>query len=226
MAACAFLDGSACGVIEMVTMLGFGGSGGAAYVAEIDMTPPNAWLVTMVSTPQLAPLHPGPEMVQERFVEGFEPAIGVRVEAMVPDPPEATADGAESCREKLLVMVTAAETCLPGSATLCAVRVTADTAGRNCGAMKLPFTSSEPHAAGQATPERLQRIAALGCPALVIAAWNCCVAPSSTPIAPGVSAMAMSLRMELVAEACLAESTTLCAVIVMVAEAGRIWGAV
>src|SRR6267142_5483573 len=89
----------------MVTMLGFGGVGGAAYVAEIDMTPPNAWLVTMVSTPQLAPLHPGPEMVQERFVEGFEPAIGVRVEAMVPDPPEATAGGAESCSEKLLVTV-------------------------------------------------------------------------------------------------------------------------
>src|SRR5258705_4016399 len=107
----------------MVTMLGFGGIGGAAYVAEIDMTPPNACLVRMVSTPQLVPLHPGPEMVQERFVEGFDPTIGVRVEAMMPDPPEATAGGAESCREKLLVMMTAVDACLAGSARLCAVRV-------------------------------------------------------------------------------------------------------
>ena len=145
---------------------------------------------------------------------------------MVPDPPEATAGGAESCREKLLVMLTAAETCSPGSATLCAVRVTVDAAGRNCGAVKLPFASSEPQAAGQATPEILQRIAVFGCPALVIAAWNCCVAPSSTPMTPGVSAMAMSLRMEIVADACLLESVALCAVMVTVAEAGRIWGAV
>src|SRR6266436_9019504 len=135
MAACAFLDGSACGVIEMVTMFGFGGIGGAAYVAEIDMTPPNAWLVTMVSTPQLVPLHPGPEMVQERFVEGFEPAIGVRVEAMMPDPPEATAGGAESCREKLLVMVTAADACLVESAALCAVTGRVAGMGRICGAV-------------------------------------------------------------------------------------------
>src|SRR5712671_5482393 len=226
MAACAFFEGSACGVIDMVTILGFGGIGGAAYVAEIDMTPPNAWLVTMVSTPQLVPLHPGPEMVQERFVEGFEPAIGVRVEAMVPDPPEATAGGAESCKEKLLVMVTAAETCLAGSATLCAVKVRVDAAGRNCGAVKLPFASSERRAAGQARPEILQRIAACGGPALLIAGCNCCVAPSSTPMTPGVSAMAMSLRMEIVADACLLESVALCAVMVTVAEAGRIWGAV
>ena len=65
------------------------------------------------------PNSPGPGMVQERFVEGFDPTIGVRVEAMMPDPPEATAGGAESCREKLLVMVTAANACLAGSATLC-----------------------------------------------------------------------------------------------------------
>src|SRR5258705_2823822 len=226
MAACAFLDGSACGVIEMVTMLGLGGIGGAAYVAEIDMTPPNAWLVTMVSTPQLVPLHPGPEMVQERVVEGFEPAIGVRVEAMVPDAPEATAGGAESCKEKLLVMVTAAETCLAGSAALCAVMVSVDAAGRNCGAVKLPFASSEPQAAGHATPEILQRIAAFGCPALETAAWNCCVAPRSTPMTPRVSVKSPSLRMEIVAEACLVESAALWAVMVTVADAGGILGAV
>ena len=206
--------------------MGFGGVTGAAYVAEIDMTPPNDWVVTTVSTPQLVPLHPGPEMVQERFVEGFDPTTGVRVEAMMPDPPEATAGGAESCREKLLVMVTAVDARLAGSATLCAVRVTADAAGRNCGAVKLPFTSSEPHAAGQATPERLQRIAALGCPALVIAAWNGCTAPSSTPMAFGVSTTEISLRMTIEAEACLVESAALCPVMVTVVEAGRICGAV
>jgi len=60
----------------------------------------------------------------------------------------------------------------------------------------------------------------------VIAAWNGCVAPSSTPLVAGVSAMAVSLRMDIVAEAFWAESATLCAVMVMVAEAGRICGAV
>src|SRR6266849_2229591 len=206
----------------MVTMLGFGGVTGAVKVAEVDITPANVWVVTTVSTPQLVPLHPGPEMVQERLVEGLEPATGVSVDSMMPEPPEAIAGGAESCREKLLVMVTAADACLAGSATLCAVRVRVDAAGRNCGAVKLPFASSEPQAAGQARPERLQRIAVFGCPALVIAAWNGCVAPSSTPDAPGVSAMAMSLRMDIVAEAFCAESATLCAVMVMVGEAGRI----
>src|SRR5260370_1556193 len=93
--------------------------------------PPNVGLVAWVSTPQLVPLHPAPEILQERFVEGFEPAIGVSVEAMVPDPPEATAGGAASCKEKLLVMLTAAETCLPGSATLCAVRARVVAGGRN-----------------------------------------------------------------------------------------------
>jgi len=150
--------------------LGFGGVTGAAYVAEADMTPPNSWVVALVSTPQLAPLHPAPEMIQERFVEGFEPATGVSVDAMMTDPPAATAGGAESCREKLLVMVTTAEACLAGSAMLCAVRVTADAAGRNCGAVKLPAASSEPQEAGQASPERLQRTAAFGCPALMIRA--------------------------------------------------------
>ena len=122
--------------------------------------------------------------------------------------------------------VTTAEVCLAGSATLCAVMVTVDAVGRSCGAVKLPFTSSEPHAAGQARPERLQRIAMFGCPALETAAWNGCVAPSSMPMMLGVSAMVMSLRMDIVAEACLVKSAALCAVIVMVAEAGRICGAV
>jgi hypothetical protein len=59
-------------------------------------------------------------------VEGFEPASGVSVAAITPAPPQATLGGAESCSEKLLVMVTAAEACFAGSATLCAVSVTAE----------------------------------------------------------------------------------------------------
>jgi hypothetical protein len=43
--------------------------------------------------------------------------------------------GAESWREKLLVMVTVAEACLEGSAKLCAVMVTAAAAGKICGAV-------------------------------------------------------------------------------------------
>lgn len=202
--------------------MGFGGVTGAMHVAELDMAPPNAWVVTTVSTPQLVPLHPGPEMVQERFVEGFEPATGVSVEAIVPEPPEARLDGAESCREKLLVIVTTAEACFAGSATLCAVRIRVGAAGRNCGAVKLPLVSSEPQEVGQARPKRLQRIAVLGRPPLEIAARNGWTAPSSTPMTLGVSAMATSLRMEIVAEACLLESAALCAVMVIAPTVGRI----
>ena len=61
---------------------------------------------------------------------------------------------------------------------------------------------------------------------LLIDAWNGCVAPSSTPLAPGASETVMSLRIVIVAEACLVASATLCAVTVTVADAGRICGAV
>src|SRR5947209_7547594 len=123
MAACTFFEGSACGVIAMVTMFGLGGAGGAVYVAEVDIAPPTSWVVITVSTPQAVPLHPGPESVQERFGEGFEPATGVSVDAMMPEVPDVTARGAESCREKLLVTVSCADVCFDGSATLCAVTV-------------------------------------------------------------------------------------------------------
>ena len=113
-----------------------GGVTGAVYVAEVDIAPPpRACVVTTVSKPQLAPLHPRPESVQESVVAGFEPATGVNVAAIRPEPPETTLGGAESWREKLLVTVTAAEACLEGSATLCAVMVTAAGAGKICGAV-------------------------------------------------------------------------------------------
>jgi len=68
-------------------------------------------------------------------VLGFEPGAGVNVAAMTLEPPEAMLEGAESCREKLLVMVTAAKACFDGSAMLCAVTVTVAGAGRICGAV-------------------------------------------------------------------------------------------
>lgn len=90
----------------------------------------------------------------------------------------------------------------------------------------MPFASSEPHAVGHAEPEKLQRTAVSGWPLLLIAAWNICVAPSSTPVALGVSKMVMSLRIVMVAEACLVASAILCAVTMTVADVGRILGAV
>jgi hypothetical protein len=120
----------------MVTVLGFGGVTGAAKVAELDVAPlPEACVVTEASTPQVVPLHPVPDRVQESAVLGFEPGTGVSVEAMTPEPPEGMLEGAESCREKLLVIVTVAEACLEESATLCAVSVTVAGAGRICGAV-------------------------------------------------------------------------------------------
>ena len=80
------------------------------------------------------PVHPAPESVQDSVMLGFELGTGVSVAAMTLEPPEATLEGAESCREKLLVMATAAEACFDGSATLCAVTVTVAGAGRICGA--------------------------------------------------------------------------------------------
>ena len=103
---------------------------------EVEIAPPpKACVVTTASTPQLVPLHPVPDRAQERVVEGFEPGTGVSVAAITPEAPEARLEGAESCSEKLLVIVTAAEACLAGSATLCAVTMTVASAGRICGAM-------------------------------------------------------------------------------------------
>ena len=92
-------------------------------------------MVATARTPQLVPLHPAPESVQESVELGIEPGTGVNVAAMTAEPPEAMLEGAESCREKLLVMVTAAEACLDASATLCAVTVAVAGVGRICGAV-------------------------------------------------------------------------------------------
>jgi len=86
--------------------------------------PPSACVVTTTSLPQLVPLQPLPDNVQESAVLGFEPATGVSVATMVAKPPDATLAGAAICKEKLLVIVTVANVCFAGSAALCAVTVT------------------------------------------------------------------------------------------------------
>ena len=90
----------------------------------------------------------------------------------------------------------------------------------------MPLMSMEPHAAGHDEPEMLQAIEALGWPLLTMAAWNGCVAPSSTAVVLGVRTIEMSLTTVIVAEACLVGSATLCAVTVTVEMGGRICGAV
>jgi len=110
-----------------VTVLGLGAVAGAAYVADC--------VVTTVNVPQELPLQPGPLSAQASAVLGFEPGTGVSVATIVAVPPAGTLDGAESCSEKLLVMVTAAEICFEGSATLCAVSVALAGEGRVCGAV-------------------------------------------------------------------------------------------
>ena len=85
---------------------------------------------------------------------------------------------------------------------------------------------SEPQTVGQAAPEMLQRIAVSGWPLLLIAARNAWIAPSSTPAALGVSAMATSLVMVSVAVADFVGSLLLVAVICTVEANGRSAGAV
>jgi hypothetical protein len=76
--------------------------------------------------------------------------------------PAGTPDGAESCNAKLLVMVTAAEICFEGSATLCAVSVTLAGDGSIPGAVNVPLESRTPHALGHAAPDKLQRTVVSG----------------------------------------------------------------
>ena len=84
--------------------------------------------------------------------------------------PAGTPDGAESCKAKLLVMITAVETCFAGSATLCAVSVVLVGEGRIPGAVYVPIESTLPHALGHAAPDKLQRTVVSGWPLLVTAA--------------------------------------------------------
>ena len=123
-AACAFLEGSACGVTVIVTVLGVGAVAGAVYVADVAIEPPLAdCVVVTVKTPQEEPLQPGPLSDQVSTVLGLELGTGVSVATIVAVPLTGTFAGAESCSVKLLVMVTVAKTCFEGSATLCAVSV-------------------------------------------------------------------------------------------------------
>jgi hypothetical protein len=133
---CAFFDGSAWGVTVTTTVFGFGAACGALYVAETVLTlPPVDCVVTTVNVPQEAPLHPGPLSDHASTLLGAEPGTGVSVATIVAVPPAGTPEGAESCSEKLLVIVAAVETCFEGSATLCAVSVMVADDGRICGAV-------------------------------------------------------------------------------------------
>ena len=119
-----------------MTVLGLGGVAGAVYVAEFEREfPVGDCVVTTVNVPQELPLHPGPLNAHASAVLGLEPGTGVSVATMVAVPPAGTLDGAVSCKEKLLVMVTAAEICFEGSATLCADSVAFAGEGRICGAV-------------------------------------------------------------------------------------------
>ena len=80
--------------------------------------PPTGCVLTTASTPQLSPLQPLPVSDHERTVLGLEPGTGVSVAARIAEPLGPTIPGAESCNEKLLSIVTPAEVCFEGSATL------------------------------------------------------------------------------------------------------------
>jgi hypothetical protein len=96
---------------------------------------PAVGVVTTVSVPQEAPVQPGPLNDHASAVLGLEFGAGVIVATIVAVAPAGTFDGAVSCSEKLLVIVTAAEICFEGSATLCAASVTFVGEGRIPGAV-------------------------------------------------------------------------------------------
>ena len=152
-----------------------------------------------MSTPQDAPVHPAPWSVHEIRVLGFEPGTGVSVAVTAAVRPVVRFPGADSVSEKLLVMVTVAEACFDGSATLCAVTVSVGALGRIRGAVNLPLASTKPHGDAQLAPETFHRTAVSGWPLLVMLGWKICVAPSSTLLVVGLSEMAMSLTIVMLA---------------------------
>lgn len=106
------------------------------YVAESATAPPPPdCVVTTVNVPQEVPLQPGPLSNHASTVLGFDPGTGLSVATIVAVPLTGTLEGAASCREKLLIIATAAETCFAGSATLSAVSVTLAGEGRVLGAV-------------------------------------------------------------------------------------------
>jgi hypothetical protein len=92
-------------------------------------------VVTTFSTPQLAPVQPGPDKDHDNAVFGLEPATGVSIAVMTAVPEAGTLAGAKICSRKLLAIVTAAEACFDGSATLCAISVTVAGVGKIRGAV-------------------------------------------------------------------------------------------
>jgi len=151
----------------MVTLFGFGAVAGAEYCAETVATFPLCVCAAVpLIVPHEAPLHPGPLSVQAITVLGFEPGMAVSVATIAAVAPTGTLDGTGSCNEKLLVIVSAAETCFEGSATLCAVNVTFAGEGRTCGALYVPDASTLPQLLGHAAPDKLHRVAESGCPLL------------------------------------------------------------
>jgi hypothetical protein len=134
--ACAFFEGSACGVTVTITVFGVGAVWGAVNDAGSAMgVPPANCVVTTLNIPQEFPLQPGPLSAQISTALGLEPGTGVKVATIVAVPLGGTLEGADNCNEKLLVMATAVETCFDGSATLCAVSVALAGEGRILGAV-------------------------------------------------------------------------------------------
>src|SRR4029077_20796657 len=110
--ACAFFEGSACGVTVTITVFGVGAVGGAVNAAGSAIgVPPANCVVTTLKTPQEFPLQPGPLSAQASTALGLEPGTGVRVATIVVVPLGGTLDGADNWSEKLLVMATTVETC-------------------------------------------------------------------------------------------------------------------
>ena len=88
-----------------------------------------------VRRPQALPLQPLPESDQESAALGLEPGTGVSVATIAEVTPGCRLEGAASCNEKWLVMVSVVEFCFEGSATLVAMRVALGAAGRMAGAV-------------------------------------------------------------------------------------------
>lgn len=150
-------------------VLGFGTVAGAVYVAVVAAAVPTPDCgVEALSTPQVVPLQPGPDKDHEIAVLGLDPGTGVKVAATVAFEFVPTLACADRVNEKLLVIVIAAEACLEGSATLCAVNVSVGDEGKVCGATNRPPESREPHVEPQPRAERLQRTAVSGWPPLVM----------------------------------------------------------
>jgi hypothetical protein len=118
-----------------VTLFGLGAVAGAVYVADSVVMFPLVVRAVTVKVPHAVPLQPGPLSDQASTLLGAEPGTGVSVATIVAVPPAGTLDGAASCSEKLLVMVTTAEAFAEGSATLSAVSVTLGGEGRMAGAV-------------------------------------------------------------------------------------------